>query len=159
MTPYFLVILGLLLILCEFYLPGAVLGTLGGIAILSGVILFASQTTSFFAIAFFIGGTAVAVALLVRFALWRIVHAKPENSIYSDDSQEGYQASSFDKSAIGKTGVVVSDLKPGGFISVEGHHHPAISLAGYISRGEGVKVVGGQEQSLLVNKIDLSRNC
>lgn len=153
MIPYFLVFLGLLLVLCEFYLPGAVLGTLGGISILSGVILYASQATSFFAIAFFIGGTAVAVALLVRFALWRIVNAKPEYSIYSDGNQEGYQASSFDKTAIGKMGVVVADLKPGGFISVEGHHHPAISLGGYVSRGEEVKVVGGQEQSLLVNRI------
>ena len=148
--PFILVILGLVLILFEFYLPGAILGILGGISILSGVILFASQTSSFIAIALFIGGTAVAVGILIRFAIWRITHAKPQYSIYSNDNQEGYQASSFDKTAIGKVGVVTADLKPGGYILIEGNQHPAISLSGYIGKGEHVTVTGGQEQSLMV---------
>jgi membrane-bound ClpP family serine protease len=153
MISFLLVILGLVLILFEFYLPGMVLGILGGISILVGIILFASQTSSVIAIVLFVLGTAIAVGLLIRFALWRIVHAKPQYSIYSNADQEGYQASSYDKSAIGKTGVVAADLKPGGFITIEGHQHPAISMGGYISKGEHVTVIGGQEQSLLVKQV------
>lgn len=150
MIPYLLVILGLLLILFEFYLPGAILGILGGLFILAGVILFASETSSLLAIVLFIGGTTAAVALLIRFAIWRIVNAKPQYSIYSNANQEGYQASDYDKTAIGKTGVVIADLKPGGYILLEGRQHPAISISGYIGKGEHVTVVGGQEQSLMV---------
>lgn len=151
--PFLLVFLGLLLILIEFYLPGGVIGVLGGISILVGVILFASQTSSVIALVLFLLGTAVSTGLLIRFALWRIVHAKPQYSIYSDKDQEGYQASTYDKTAIGKTGVVITDLKPGGYILVENHQYPAISLSGYIAKGEHVAIVGGQEQSLMVKLI------
>jgi len=152
MLPFLLLFLGLVLILFEFYIPGAVMGILGGISILVGIILFASQTSSLIAIVLFVLGSAVAVGFLIRFAIWRIVHAKPQYSIYLSKDQEGYQASSYDKSAIGKTGIVTADLKPGGFISIEGRQHSAISLSGYIARGENVTVVGGQEQSLMVRK-------
>lgn len=156
MIPFLLVILGLVLILFEFYLPGAVLGILGGISILVGIILFASQTASLIAIVLFIAGTAVAVGLLIRFAIWRIVNAKPEYSIYSNANQEGYQASSYDQTAVGKTGIVITDLKPGGYILVEGRQHPAISISGYMAKGEHVTVIGGQEQSLMVKKLSLN---
>lgn len=156
MIPYLLVLLGLLLIMIEFYIPGAVMGILGAISILSGIILFASQTESWFAIFLFIAATAAAVICLIRFALWRIVHSKGPYSIYSNHNQEGFQASSFDRSAIGKHGVVLADLKPGGFILVEGVQHPAISISGYIAKGEEVTIINGQEQSLIVKKKDSS---
>lgn len=154
--PFLLVILGLCLILLEFYLPGAVMGILGGVSIVTAIILFASQTSSLVAVVLFVLGTVVCVGLLIRFALWRIVHAKPQYSIYSDQSQEGYQASTYDQSAIGKTGLVVADLKPGGYIVIGGHQHPAISLEGYVTKGEHVIVVSGQEQSLIVKKKELT---
>ena len=152
MISFLLIFLGLFLILLEFYLPGAVMGILGGISILVVIILFASQTSSWLAIILFVAGTAIAIGLLIRFAIWRIAHAKPQYSIYSDADQEGFQASSYDKNAIGKTGIVIADLKPGGYILVEGNQHPAISQSGYIAKGERVTVVGGQEQSLIVKK-------
>lgn len=153
MTPFILVLLGLFLILVEFYIPGAIMGILGGISILTGIVLFASESSSLLATVLFVLVSAASVGLLIRFALWRIVHAKPEYSIYSDSSQEGYLASTYDKSAIGKTGVVLADLKPGGYILIEGQQYPAISISGYISKGEHVLVISGQEQSLLVKSV------
>lgn len=153
MIPFLLIILGLILILFEFYLPGAILGILGGVSILVGVVIFASQTSSLTAIVLFIAGTAVAIGVLIRFAIWRIVNAKPNYSIYSNANQEGYQASTYDKAAIGKTGIVIADLKPGGYILVEGRQHPAISISGYIGKGEHVTIIGGQEQSLMVKRV------
>ncbi len=149
-TILILLILGLFLILLEFYLPGAVMGILGGVAILTSIILFASHTASMLAIALYIAIVIIAVVVVIRFALWRIVTSKPEYSIYLHKDQEGYQASHFDHSAIGKQGVVLADLKPGGYILIEGKQHQAISLEGYISKGTKVVVVSGQEESLLV---------
>jgi membrane-bound serine protease (ClpP class) len=140
------------MIFIEFFIPGAVMGTIGSIAILIGIFLFASQSSSLLATVLFVLGTAVSVGLLIRFALWRIVHAKSSHSIYSDKDQEGYQASSYDQSLIGKSGSVFADLKPGGFISIEGKQHPAISVSGYLAKGDRVTVIGGQEQSLIVKK-------
>ena len=152
MISFLLVLLGLLLVLCEFYLPGAIMGILGGISITLGLILFVSEHTSLLAIIAFIIGTAAAIWLVIRFAMWRIVNSKTNNSIYLNTDQEGYQASEYDKSVIGKMAIVVADLKPRGYILVDNHHYPAISLAGYISKGESVTIVGGQEQSLMVTK-------
>lgn len=150
LLSFLFVVIGLALILAEFYLPGAIMGILGSIAILIGVILFASNSSSLLAIILFFAGTGISIWLVIRYALWRIVHAKANRSIYSNHNQEGFQASAFDAAAIGKTGTVVTDLKPGGYISIEGKQHPALSLTGYIPKGEKVEVVSGQEQSLIV---------
>lgn len=149
MIPFILLMLGLVLILFEFYLPGAVMGIIGASLILFGIFLFA-RMHSFLEVVFFILGALVSVGLLIRFALWRIVNAKPENSIYLKGDQEGYQASGYDKNAIGKTGIVLSDLKPGGYVMIDGKQHQAISITGYIPKDEPVTVVSGQEESLIV---------
>ncbi len=149
MIAYLLVLIGLFLILLEFYLPGAVLGILGGVSVVTGVVLFASSSNSILAALLFTLASIAAIVATVRFALWRIPRTK---SIYSNSAQNGYYASSFDKTAIGKQGVVVSDLKPGGHIVIEGKAHQAISVSGYLTKGSSVEVIGGEGESLLVKQ-------
>jgi membrane-bound ClpP family serine protease len=150
MMPFLLWGVGLLLIFLEFYLPGAVLGVSGGLLILSGVVLFAYETGSPLATILYVISAITSIGALIKFSLWRIRSTKPDYSIYSDANQEGYVASKFDKTKIGKVGIVLSDLKPGGYILIEGKQYQAISQTGYIVKGSSVKVLGGQEESLLV---------
>ncbi len=82
-----------------------------------------------------------------------IPKAKSGFSIYSNKDQEGYQASEYDVNAIGKKGKVISDLKPGGFIMVDGKKQAAISESGYISHGAEVIVLSGDGESLMVKEI------
>ena len=153
MNPFFLLIIGLILIFLEFYLPGAILGIIGGILVLASLIFFAIQSSSPIYLALYVILTGVSLVLLVKFALWRIPRNKSSFSIYSNKDQEGYTASQFDHSAIGKKGVVLSDLKPGGYILVEGIQHQALSQSGYIVKGSEVLVIDGQEESLIVKPI------
>lgn len=150
MIPVVLLILGLFLILIEFYVPGAIMGILGTLLMLISIVLFAYQSQSPWAIGLFVFVAIICLILMIRFALWRIVRAKPGHSIYSHGDQKGYIASSFDIKAIGKMGTVLSDLKPGGYIVVDGKQHQAISISGYISKGDEVVVVAGEGESLLV---------
>ncbi len=150
MTPFILLFVGLLLIFFEFYLPGGVLGTLGGIVVIASVVVFAMQYDSLLAIVAYTIGTFVVLFFLVKFALWRIKNAKAGMSIYSDDDQEGFIASGYDKSSIGKVGVVETDLKPGGHIVLESKKHSAISKSGYITKGSQIIVIGGEGESLFV---------
>lgn len=152
MLPFILLAVGLLLIFLEFFLPGGVMGTIGALVVLASVALFAMQTDSMVLILLYTIGSIVSVALLFRFALWRIRHGEPGKTIYSDDDQEGFTASVFDKEAIGKIGIVDTDLRPGGHIIVEDKRHSAISRSGYIPKGEKVKVLGGEGESLIVKK-------
>lgn len=154
MIPFLLWILGLVLILIEFYVPGAVMGIFGGVLIVTSVILFATQGYAPWAIAIFLLMVITSVILLIRFALWRIPRAKPDFSIYSDKDQTGYVASGYDQSAIGKQGTVLSDLKPGGYVLIEGKQHQAISQSGYIVKGSKVLVLSGEGESLIVKHIE-----
>lgn len=144
---------GLLLIFIEFYLPGAVIGIGGGILVAASIVMFAAEVDAAWAVILYLVAVAVLLAYLVKFAMWRIRTTKSQYSVYSDDSQTGYVASSFDASAIGKQGVVLSDLKPGGYIMVDGIQHQALSEGGYLSKGSFVEVIKGQEESLIVKLI------
>jgi len=153
MIPFIYLGLGLLLVLFEFYLPGAILGVIGGCLIFASLIIFASETSSIIAIIAYVLGTFIALALLIRFALKRIVNSRSVFSIYSREDQEGFKASSYDAAAIGKRGIVLSDLKPGGYILINGVQHQALSISGYIPKGHEVLVLSGQEESLIVKSI------
>lgn len=153
MTPYILLILGLVLIFFEFYIPGAIMGTLGGLLVFASLIMITTQSTSLLEIFLFYIGTALAIYGLIKFALWRIPRTKGAFSIYSDKDQEGYQASKYDPKAIGKKGTVLSDLKPGGYIVIEGEQHQALSQSGYLPKGTEVLVLGGEGESLIVKKV------
>lgn len=146
-----LLIFGLVLVFLEFFAPGAILGTLGGVALLASTIVFAfasdSGLYSFLYFLFVIGS----VVLLVRFALHKI--RTNRSGIYSEENQEGYQASYFDATFIGQKGKVYSDLKPGGYILINDVQVPAISESGYLVRGTEVEVIGGEGESLIVKKI------
>lgn len=148
MNPFLLLLIGLILIFLEFFLPGAILGTLGTLAVISSIAIYASLSTSIFATLLFILGAVVAVTGLFRFALWRIQNN--QEGLYARDDQEGYIASTFDKEAIGKIAEVYTDLKPGGYILIEGKKHQAQSIDGYVPKGRKVKVIDGTAESLIV---------
>lgn len=153
MTAYLLLILGLLLIFIEFFLPGAVMGTLGAILVVASVFVFAFNTTSTISLLLYILAICLILFYLTKYAIWRMQKTKSHHSIYSDASQVGYVASSYDSTMIGKQGVVISDLKPGGYILIDGKKLQALSVSGYISQDSRVEVISGQEESLIVKRI------
>lgn len=150
MIPFLLLGLGLFMVFLEFYLPHGLMGMLGALTLLLSIVLFAVNYNSPFLILLYVVALAVLLYYLFIFTLRRIKSAPPNRSVYLQGDQEGFVASEYDKSAIGKIGVVDSDLKPGGHIRIEGKRHQAISLSGYITKGEEVKVVGGEGESLTV---------
>lgn len=154
MTTLLLLVIGLALVLIEFYLPGAVMGVLGGCFIFASIVVFAMETGSALLTLAYIIGVAIIVGFLIKFALWRIRTAAPGRSIYLESDQQGYQAASYDESAIGKVGVVLTDLKPGGHILVDGKRQQAISQGGYLPKGTEVIVLSGQEESLIVKRLN-----
>ncbi len=155
MSPWLLLLLGLILIFMEFYLPGTILGIMGGISLFASIVLFTMQSNSIVAVVAYLILVIFAFGVVLRLALRTIRSRKADRSIYSDDAQDGFQASEYDHAAIGKSGVAVTDLKPGGYVLVEGKRMQAISQAGYITKGSPIVVVDGQEESVIVKKGDL----
>lgn len=150
--PYVLLLVGLLLVFLEFYLPGAILGTIGAIFLIFSLVLFAfGATTPWITFLYFIV-VIVLVGFTIRFALWNIRRTTHQNTLFLSDDQTGYKASSYNHSIVGKEGVALTDLKPSGFIEIEDQDYQAMAETGYLIKGTPVTVIGGQGAYLIVRK-------
>ena len=134
-------LIGLLLIYFEFFLPGGILGAIGGIAILISIFLFALENIPIYWMFLYILILVLLIIFTIRLALW-ILKNKP--SIYANNDQSGYVASEYDKKLIGMVAKTLTDLKPAGSIEVEGCQYQAVSESIYIKKGEKVKIISGE---------------
>lgn len=154
MLSYLLSAVALLLIFLEFYLPGAIMATLGTILLIISISLFAADHGSGFEFLLFLIGNCIAVYAVIRLAIWKIKTSSGKFGIYSDSSQVGFIASTYDQSTVGKKGIVKTDLKPGGYVVIDGAVHQALSETGYLPKGTEIIVIGGQEESLIVKPLN-----
>ena len=149
-APYAMLVVGLLLVYMEFFLPGGIMGTCGAVLLISGIVFFALHAGNalhifFFALASFLGTAAV-----IQLALKRLKSSDQESSVYLSADQEGFRAPVFDQNMIGKVGSVLTDLKPSGHVLIEGSRLQAVSKMAYIEKGSSVVVVGGKGAYLIV---------
>lgn len=144
-----LAIAGLLLIFLEFFLPGAVLAVLGTLSILVSLGIFFVQYPPLWGIVY-LGILLLCIFAVCKLALWRVKCSSKKGDFYHGEDQEGYAASSFDQSLIGKEGTVSTELKPAGHIIVDGRRCQALSESGFISKGITVQVMGGKGSHLIV---------
>ena len=144
-----LAIVGMILIFLEFFLPGAVLAVIGTLALLVSLGMFFAKYPAFWGVLYLFSMLLV-LFLTCKLAIWRIKSSKGKGSFYHSEDQEGYLASSFDLSLIGREGVVSTELKPAGHILIDGQLYQALSETGFIEKGNSVKVVGGKGSHLIV---------
>ena len=150
MTAMCIAAFSLILIYLEFFLPGAVLGMIGGLGVACSIGLFIWQSDHFFKSLTFSLAVGILLGLTIKLALWKL----KKIPIFSPkDAQVGYVASTFDQKLIGQTGEAASDLKPSGYILIEGKRYPAISDSRYIKKGESIKIIAGQGGHFIVKTL------
>ena len=142
-------LIGLAMIYFEFFLPGGILGVIGGCALLGGVftLLWTEQSGGVIAVYFVV--TITLLILTVKFALSRV---KKKPAFYPCDDQEGFIASIHDRELIGQEGVAKTSLRPSGHIVINGEHYQGVSDNGYIEKGETIKIVGAEGARYKVRK-------
>ncbi len=152
-TAIFLLLAALIMIYLEFFLPGGVMGTAGGLLLLLSIIIATQASESLaFAVIFTIVAL-VALGATVKLALWQIRSSGKYKTIYLDDDQEGFKAPTYDASAIGKQGTTSSVMAPSGYVKIEGKKYQAVSKTGFIQPKTPVEVVGGKGAYLVVKEI------
>ncbi len=139
-----LAILGLIFIYLEFFLPGWILGIGGGLLLIFSIGLFLANTTGLIPISIFLVILFILVVYTCNLALKKIKMSGAKNSFYLKKDQEGFFASSIDRTLIGKTALAATDLKPSGHILVDGVQFQAVSKSGYITKNTKVKIIDGQ---------------
>lgn len=148
-----LFVVGIILLVFEVITPGAVLGALGGLAMLGGCLLAFSE----FGAAGGLIATATAfgvlgVALFIEFVV--LPKTRQGKRMFLQRTMEGPSQpplASLDE-VVGKNCEALTTLAPSGYVSLNGKRYEAFSQSGLIEQGEALRVVGMDNFRLIVTK-------
>ncbi len=147
-----LFLIGVLLLAAEVFVPGGLLGIIGGLAMAIGCgVAFVKLGAS--------GGTVATVTALVLLGLtvyaelvWlpktRLGKSMTVQSAVDGTSQPPVAATAI----VGKNAVAETPLMPTGFVLVEGKRYEAFSPAGSVAKGAALRVTGLDNFRLIVTK-------
>ncbi len=97
LLPYLFLIVGLICIFLEFFLPGGILGGFGGVLCFVGLGIEIVRANSFMDIFIYALVGFLATVFVIWFAMKKIKNSKSDSEIYLNQDQEGFKASSYDK--------------------------------------------------------------
>ncbi len=148
-----LFLVGLILLFFEVFVPGGVLGVLGGL------FMFAGCGAAF--IEFGAGGAAIAAAVafaLIGLTLYVELFLLPKTTLgrklfleHSIGSQS-QPPPARSEDVLGRVGETLTTLAPSGYVLIEGKKYEAASRSGLLPRGTPVRVVGQDNFRLIVSK-------
>ena len=148
-----LFVLGLVFMFCEVFMPGAVFGIIGGLAMLGGVVI---ATMNYGGRAGLIAGVVAVAAVCAtlyaeivwlpktRFAQKFSVRGTSGDTLVQQNVEAG--------AVVGKTAEALTTLAPSGYVSVEGHRYEAFCQSGHAARGAQLRVTGLDNFRLIVTQ-------
>ncbi|QYM79429.1 serine protease [Horticoccus luteus] len=152
-TIILLFVAGLVLLGLEVFVPGGVLGVIGGLAMLGGCALaFHDFGPGGGLIASVVGAVLLGGMLYAEFAwlprtrfggklfLRRAIHSKSQPPVAEAES------------VVGQIGEAATTLAPSGYVLVGGRRYEAFSQSGLIARGTTVKVVSMDNFRIVVSQ-------
>ncbi|MBK8478270.1 MAG: serine protease [Opitutaceae bacterium] len=148
-----LFVFGVILLALEIVVPGAILGTIGGLMMLGGVVVAFMQLGS-------TGGviaTLVALILLAATIYLELVwlpHSRMAKQFSMDTTIDSTSQPplALEADVVGREAVALSVLAPTGFVRVDGRRYEAFCQSGYASSGATLKVVGLDTFRLIVTQ-------
>ncbi len=146
-----MLIAGLMLIGAEIFVPGGVMGVLGGTALLVAIIL---GFIGFPSAGIFI---AVSIILLVGIviALWiKIFPGTPLGKRMTVAQHLGASKGVDDnlQQFVGKDGEAACDLRPSGLAKIDGHRIDVMTRGEMIRKGEAIRVAAVESNHLVVER-------
>ena len=150
--------LGVLLLACEVFVPGAVLGIIGGVALLGGTI----ATFANFGLTAGAWAALLALSLLVLtfwFEFTWLPRTRAMRALTMSAAVGGTgQAVASSLPAIGTLCTSQTTMAPSGYVEAEGRSFEAFCRSGHVSAGVRLKVVGSDNFHLIVTVIQPSEN-
>lgn len=148
-----LFVVGFVLLAFEVFVPGAILGIMGGLALLGGVILAFMEygsTGGWTALA--VGAGAGALMFFVEF--WLLPRTPWGKRMFLHAAIDGTsQPPPADAAAVmGRSGEAITPLSPSGHVVIDGRRYEAFSRSGLVAKGAIVRVVGLDNFRLIVSQ-------
>jgi len=148
-----LFIAGFGLLTLEVFLPGAILGIIGGILILTACVLTGMDSGLFAGIlAFFASGILITILLLLEIKI--LTKTPLSKKFFLEQSGTGKaNVRSSSEDLIGQKGVTQTQLTPSGKVLVNGKLLEGRSVHGVIDRGVTVEVIAVTSFSITVKAV------
>ncbi len=149
-----LFVIGIVLLLLEFFIPGGILGGIGLIAVVWGILI-AGESVTQMGIYLLI---AIIIAIAAGFVLSKVFRKRIHifNKIILKDStssEKGYISNKSRLELIGVTGVAHTSLRPAGTILVGDERIDAVTEGGYVEKGAKVKIIKAEGSRIVVREI------
>ena len=154
---FMLLIAGLLLVGAEIFVPGGILGVMGGLALLGAIV------AGFIAFPGFGGWIAFSIVFLVGIAMYLWIRIFPHTSIGKkmtvSSNMATFKATQTGLAELeGKEGTSLSELRPAGFARIEGKRVDVVTQGEMISKGTAIRVVDVESNRVVVKAIDVEGN-
>lgn len=149
-----LFVLGVGLIILEFFLPGGIAGIMGFVSILASLFL-ATDNVVYMGISLLI---AIGISILASILLVKVFGKKMKifRKIVLTDStstESGYVSNKNRTELLGLTGYTVTDLRPSGTVLIEDERIDVVSEGSFIPKNKQVKIVKVEGARIVVREI------
>jgi membrane-bound ClpP family serine protease len=150
-----LFVAGLLLIFLEFFLPGAISGTLGVAALIFSLFL-AGENGIQMGVSILI---AIFFSVLVFFIMIKIFNKKLvlfNKMVLSESAkkEDGYVSNVNRTDLLGKEGIALTILRPAGTVIINNERVDVVSEGGFIDQNAVVKVIKVEGARIVVRELD-----
>ncbi|MBI2813880.1 MAG: serine protease [Opitutae bacterium] len=144
---------GVLLLALEVFVPGIVLGILGGLAIVAGVVMaFSLYGMDGGLIALLGGGVLLGATFYVEFVVLPKTRFARKLSMHATVDGTSQPVVADLNAILNQAGETATALAPSGYVTVQGRQYEAFSQSGYLAKGVPVRVTGLDNFRLIVTK-------
>lgn len=141
---------GILLLALEVFMPGAVLGILGGAAMILGCVVAFSKLG--LAGGFAAAGVAVALlGLTIYLEFYLLPRTRIGRQMFVQSTSGSGQQPVAPAELIGRPAEALTVLAPSGYVAVDGRRYEAFCQSGHAPRGAQLRVTGRDSFRLLVS--------
>ncbi|MFM1919750.1 MAG: hypothetical protein RLZZ303_1384 [Candidatus Hydrogenedentota bacterium] len=141
------------LILAEFILPGGVLGVLGSVLLVGGC-AYGMITLPEYAL-FILVGEVLGTVFTVITGMYLLSNTRAGSALKLEtamSAEDGYENMHTDTSLIGRTGLVMTALRPAGIVEIDGRRLDVTSDGAFIEAGARVIVTHVSGNFLVVER-------
>jgi len=148
-----LFLVGVLLLAIEVFVPGAVVGILGGISLIAGVaVAFGTYGVSGGLLSLGAAAALLAVTLYLEFVVLPKSRVAKALSMSTDVAGTSQPPLANERDVLNQTGEAATALAPSGYVMLQGRRFEAFSSDGFLPKGASVRVTGLDNFRLIVTK-------
>ena len=150
-----LILLGLILLAVDFYLPGFVLGTIGVILMLVAAVICYQQSQSIYGTVGLLIGEGIISFIVCAAAIKYVPKTAFGRKMILSHDQTGQhaQGTEHNQQLVGQQGVAQTVLRPAGMAVLDGKRQDVVAESGMIEPGSQVQVVAVDQNRIVVRKI------